>query len=206
MIWTMPFNSETSLRIMADCERTRITIARVKAIFDHFWRQQGHWPLLQWPAWEQGQSPPASIGCIPMKCPEEGASGDPVLAGNPVTDPMVAGVCLSAPSAAIEPPGLGAAQADWAVELMSIGPTRNLALLGSPLHLRRFLMVVETVHVWPGTRSLCLGHWHPSQGWQGFILTSNWASLIFRVLVENWVNSYWGIVLDLRRKRLVWLK
>ena len=104
MIWTMPFNSETSLRIMADCERTRITIARVKAIFDHFWRQQGHWPLLQWPAWEQGQSPPASIGCIPMKCPEEGASGDPVLAGNPVTDPMVAGVCLSAPSAAIEPP------------------------------------------------------------------------------------------------------
>ena len=62
---------------------------------------------------------------ILMKRPEEGALGGPVLAGNPVTDPMVAGVGRSAPSAAIAPPG--ATQADQAVEPMGIGPTRNLA-------------------------------------------------------------------------------
>ena len=60
-----------------------------------------------------------------MKRPEEGALGGPVLAGNPVTDPMVAGVGRSAPSAAIAPPG--ATQADWAVEPAGIGPTRNQA-------------------------------------------------------------------------------
>ena len=58
-----------------------------------------------------------------MKRPKEGALGGPVLAGNPVTDPMVAG--RSAPSAAIAPPG--AAQADRAVEPVGIGPTRNPA-------------------------------------------------------------------------------
>ena len=62
-----------------------------------------------------------------MKRPEEGALGGPVLqvAGNPVTDPMVAGVSRSAPSAAIAPPG--ATQADQAVEPVGIGPTRNPA-------------------------------------------------------------------------------
>ena len=57
-----------------------------------------------------------------MKRPEEGALGGPVLAGNPVTDPMVAGVGRSVPSAAIAPPGV--TQADRAVEPMSIGPSR----------------------------------------------------------------------------------
>ena len=58
---------------------------------------------------------------------------DPVLADNPVTDPMVAGVGRNAPLAAIAPPG--ATQADRAVEPMGIGPTRNsnLIFLGSPL-------------------------------------------------------------------------
>ena len=59
-----------------------------------------------------------------MKRPEEGTLGAPVLAGNPVTDPMVAGVGRSAPSeAAIAPPG--ATQTDRAVEPMGIGPSRN---------------------------------------------------------------------------------
>ena len=88
-----------------------------------------------------------------MKRPEEGALGGPVLAGNPVipvTDPMVAGVCRGAPSAAIAPPG--ATQADRAVEPMGIGPTRNQATAiyffwGSPLRLRIFSMVNETAHV-----------------------------------------------------------
>ena len=53
---------------------------------------------------------------------EEGTFGGSVLAGNPVTDPMVAEVGRSAPSA-IAPPG--AAQADRAVEPMGIGPTRK---------------------------------------------------------------------------------
>ena len=60
-----------------------------------------------------------------MKRPEEGALGSPVFAGNPVTDPMVAGVGRNAPSAAIAHPG--ATQADRAVEPMGIGPTRNPA-------------------------------------------------------------------------------
>ena len=60
-----------------------------------------------------------------MKHPEEGALGGPVLAGNPITDPMVAGVGRSAPSAAIAPPE--ATQADRAVEPVGIGPTRNPA-------------------------------------------------------------------------------
>ena len=60
-----------------------------------------------------------------MKRPEEGALGGPVLAGNPVIDPMVAGVGRSAPSAAIAPPG--ATQADLAMEQMGVGPTRNPA-------------------------------------------------------------------------------
>ena len=58
-----------------------------------------------WQRPEPGRSPRASIGCILMKRPEEGAFGGPVLAGNPVTDPMIAGVCRSAPSAAVAPPG-----------------------------------------------------------------------------------------------------
>ena len=61
-----------------------------------------------------------------MKHPEEGTVGGPVLAGNPVTDPMVAGVGRSAPSADIAPPG--ATQADRAVEPMGIDPTQNLAM------------------------------------------------------------------------------
>ena len=48
-------------------------------------------------------------------------AGGPVLAGNPVTDPMVAGVGRNAFLAAIAPPG--ATQADRAVEPMGIGPT-----------------------------------------------------------------------------------
>ena len=94
-----------------------------------------------------------------MKRPEESALGGPVLAGNPVTEPLVAGVGRSAPSAAIVPQG--ATQADRAVEPMGIGPTRNQATAilifgGSPLHLRKFSMVVETAHVWntPGKVSL----------------------------------------------------
>ena len=62
-----------------------------------------------------------------MKHPEEGTVGGPVLAGNPVTDPMVAGVCRSAPSEAIAPPGAAQAQADQAVEPMGICPTGNPA-------------------------------------------------------------------------------
>ena len=58
-----------------------------------------------------------------MKRPKEGALGGPVLAVNPVTDPMVAGVGRSAPSAAIAP--AEAIQADLAVEPMGIGPTLN---------------------------------------------------------------------------------
>ena len=53
-----------------------------------------------------------------MKRPEEGALDCPVLAGNPITDPIVAGVGGSAPSPAIVPPG--AAQADLAVEPMGM--------------------------------------------------------------------------------------
>ena len=60
-----------------------------------------------------------------MKRPEEGALGSPVLAGNPVTDLMIAGVGRSVPSAAIAPPG--ATQADGAVEPIGISPTRNQA-------------------------------------------------------------------------------
>ena len=62
-----------------------------------------------------------------MKRPEEGALAGPVLAGNPITDPMVAGLRVgrSAPLAAIASPG--AAQADRAVEPMGIGPARNSA-------------------------------------------------------------------------------
>jgi len=39
-----------------------------------------------------------------MKHPEEGALGGPVLAGNPVADPMMAGVSRSS-EAAMAPPG-----------------------------------------------------------------------------------------------------
>ena len=39
-----------------------------------------------------------------MKHPEEGALGCPVLAGNPVADPMMAGVSRSS-EAAMAPPG-----------------------------------------------------------------------------------------------------
>jgi hypothetical protein len=39
-----------------------------------------------------------------MKHPEEGALGGPVLAGNPVADPMMAGVSRSS-GAAMAPPG-----------------------------------------------------------------------------------------------------
>ena len=60
-----------------------------------------------------------------MKGPEEGALVGPVLAGNPVIDPLVAGVGRIAPSAAITRPG--ATQAAWTVELRGIGPTRNSA-------------------------------------------------------------------------------
>ena len=67
-----------------------------------------------------------------MKRPDEGALGGPVLAGNPVTDQMVARVGWSAPSAAIASPG--ATQADRAVELMGIGQTRNqTTAVGEPL-------------------------------------------------------------------------
>ncbi len=43
-------------------------------------------------------------GCIRMKHPEEGALGGPVLGGNPVADPMMAGVSRSS-EAAMAPRG-----------------------------------------------------------------------------------------------------
>ena len=46
-----------------------------------------------------------------MKHFEEGALGGPVLAGNPVTDPLVAGVGMSGPRADT-PPGTARADSD----------------------------------------------------------------------------------------------
>ena len=51
------------------------------------------------------------LGCIRMKHLEEGALGGPVLAGNPVTDPLVAGVGMSG-TWAVTPPGTARADSD----------------------------------------------------------------------------------------------